>query len=312
LVLSNIVEGRLPWKIGDGSLIPIWNTPWLRNDTNPYVVTHTTASNLPSNVSSLIDANLGCWNCTYVRENLCDRDANEILHIPLVNLGKSDEVIWRYDKKKGLYLVKSAYRVCVDVMIHRDVWKVEGNWNKLWALAIPPKVKHFMWRLGRDCLPNIQRLMTKGVNCESNCAVCHRFTEYNWHLFLDCADSIAVWKNINMWTTLESLMVDVEGFQDVFVRMWQHLNTFQLITFAMTAWSLWRKRNLKLWEDKTGTMEHVIGRAQGTLHAWKHARHTHTNDRTQQHHVQPVYWQPPPPNYFKCNIDATFFTSEKR
>jgi hypothetical protein len=46
----------------------------------------------------------------------------------------------------------------------------------------------------------------------------------------------------------------------------------------MTAWSLWRKRNLKLWEDKTETMEHVIGRTQGTLHAWQHARHSHTND----------------------------------
>lgn len=57
-----------------------------------------------------------------------------------------------------------------------------------------------------------------------------------------------------MWTTLESFMVDVEGFQDVFVRMWQHLNTSQLITFSMTTWSLWRKRNLKLYEDKTDTM----------------------------------------------------------
>ena len=94
--------------------------------------------------------------------------------------------------------------------------------------------------------------------------------------------------------------------------MWQHLNTSQLITFAMIAWSLWRKRNLQLWEDKTETMEHIIGRTQGTLHAWQHARHTHTNDRTQQHHVQHGYWQPPPPNYFKCNIDAAFFTKKKK
>lgn len=59
------------WKIGDGSLIPIWNTPWLRNDTNLYVVTPTTASILPLKVNFLIDANMGCWNNTYVRENFC-------------------------------------------------------------------------------------------------------------------------------------------------------------------------------------------------------------------------------------------------
>jgi hypothetical protein len=107
-------------------------------------------------------------------------------------------------------------------------------------------------------------------------------------------------------------MVDAEDFQDVFLGKWQHLKTSQLITFAMTVWSLWQKWNLKLWEDKTETMEHVIGRAQGTLHAWQYARHTHTNDRTQQHHVQPLYWQPPLPNYFKGNIDVALFTTEKK
>jgi hypothetical protein len=64
-----------------------------------------------------------------------------------VNLGKSDEIIWRYDKK-GLYSVKSAYRLFVYVMINRDVWKVEGDWNKLWALAIPPKVNILCGGLG--------------------------------------------------------------------------------------------------------------------------------------------------------------------
>ena len=98
-----LLKAGYRWKIGDGSLIPIQNTPWLRNDTNLYVVTHTTASNLPLKVSSLIDANMGCWNSTYVRENFCDRDANEILQIPLVNLGKSDEIIQRYDKKRFVF-----------------------------------------------------------------------------------------------------------------------------------------------------------------------------------------------------------------
>ena len=81
------------------------------------------------------------------------RDVDEILKIPLLHLEQNDAIIWRFEKK-GVYLVKSAYRVCVDVLINRDEWKVDGDWNKLWSLPIPPKVKHFMWRLGRDCLPN--------------------------------------------------------------------------------------------------------------------------------------------------------------
>jgi hypothetical protein len=187
--------------------------------------------------------------------------------------------------KKGLYSVKSAYRVCVDVLTNRDAWKVAGYWNRLWALPIPPKVKHFMWRLGRDCLPNRQRLVSKGIDCQPNCVVCHRYLEYNWHLFLDCADSIECWKKLNMWTTLERLMIDAEGFQDVFNRIWQQFNISQITTFAMTTWSLWRKRNLQLWEDKKESNEVAIGRAQGLLHAWQHARNNSREQAHQQHQV---------------------------
>jgi hypothetical protein len=48
------------------------------------------------------------------------------MKIPLVNITRKDDIIWRFDKK-GLYSVKSAYRVCVDVLINRDDWKVEGD-----------------------------------------------------------------------------------------------------------------------------------------------------------------------------------------
>jgi hypothetical protein len=33
-----------------------------------------------------------------VSEKLCDRDVKEILKILLLNLGKKDEIIWRFDK----------------------------------------------------------------------------------------------------------------------------------------------------------------------------------------------------------------------
>jgi hypothetical protein len=117
-----------------------------------------------------------------------DRDAKELL-----SHDASNEIIWKYDKK-GMYWVKSAYRVCVDIMIDRNEWKVDGGWNKLRGLAIPPKVKHFTWRLGRDCLPNRQRLSSKGVDCQENCVVCQTYTEYNWHLFLCCNDSTSCWR----------------------------------------------------------------------------------------------------------------------
>jgi hypothetical protein len=52
------------------------------------------------------------------------------------------KIDFQYDFVKlfCLYSVKSAYRVCVDIIIYRDEWKVEGDWKKLWSLPIPPKL----------------------------------------------------------------------------------------------------------------------------------------------------------------------------
>jgi hypothetical protein len=68
-------------------------------------------------------------------------------------------------------------------------------------------VKHFMWRLGRDCLPNRQRLSSKGVDCQENGVVCQTYTEYNWHLFLCCNDSTSCWRQQNLWVHLEQEML---------------------------------------------------------------------------------------------------------
>jgi hypothetical protein len=84
------------WKIGDGSKIPLWNTPWLRNETNLRIITQNTISDDTRKVSFLIDASLGCWDRQRVSEKFCDRDVKEILKIPLLNLGKKDEIIWRF------------------------------------------------------------------------------------------------------------------------------------------------------------------------------------------------------------------------
>ncbi|PNX87969.1 hypothetical protein L195_g044069 [Trifolium pratense] len=45
----------------------------------------------------------------------------------------------------------------------------------------------------------------------------------------------------------------------------------------MTIWSLWRKRNTQIWEDKVETVLQIIGRANHTLHVWQHAQSTAAN-----------------------------------
>ncbi|PNX73630.1 replication protein A 70 kDa DNA-binding subunit, partial [Trifolium pratense] len=69
-------------------------------------------------------------------------------------------------------------------------------------------------------------------------------------------------------------------------------NEDQLITFAMMVWSLWRKRNMKLWKNKIETIMQFIHRANNTIQAWRQT--------------------PPLHIYLKCNIDAAVFIHDNK
>ncbi|PNX56063.1 ribonuclease H [Trifolium pratense] len=53
------------WRIGDGADIPIWNTPWLRNDKCPVLSTPCIQPIASATVSMLIDnaEKLECISC---------------------------------------------------------------------------------------------------------------------------------------------------------------------------------------------------------------------------------------------------------
>ena len=57
---------------------------------------------------------------------------------------------WVFTFQKGY----TIYQFSSDSMLQNDYLKVKGNWLLLWRLHLPPKVKHFLWRLLWDCLPH--------------------------------------------------------------------------------------------------------------------------------------------------------------
>ncbi|MCI13610.1 ribonuclease H protein, partial [Trifolium medium] len=83
----------------------------------------------------------------------------------------------------------------------------------------------------------------------------------------------------------------------------------------MTAWSIWKKRNLKLWENKHETADQVLNRANGVLSAWQAAQKYHdrtvsTGTNIAHSDIAELIWKPPPEGYVKCNIDASIFSTD--
>jgi len=103
-------------------------------------------------VEELINPITVSWDEELVKETFWEEDATIILAISIFD-GSQNSLAWHYDKKKGLFSVRSAYRVCRDDLLRRTIrGEAQGSskhqpdpiWDKIWDLNCPSKIKHFI------------------------------------------------------------------------------------------------------------------------------------------------------------------------
>jgi hypothetical protein len=124
-----------------------------------------------------------------------EEEANSILVVPLLELVNEDKLIWG-EENNGVYSVRSGYR-----LIMRERNKGYGSrggddWSSIWKIHAPPKAKHFLWRICKDCLPTRARLRNYYVQCPVECPLCLSQEEEEWHLLFDCEAIREAWCNI--------------------------------------------------------------------------------------------------------------------
>jgi len=99
-----------------------------------------------------------------------------------------DRLVWK-KKIDGEYSVRSAYRMCMQEIFYVSHFKISGSWDIIWRLKMPPRVKNFIWRICRNCIPTRMRIRDKGVNCDTVCSLCNTTEEDTLHLFFHCPNS---------------------------------------------------------------------------------------------------------------------------
>nr|ABN08038.1 RNA-directed DNA polymerase (Reverse transcriptase) [Medicago truncatula] len=118
------------WKIGDGSKINVWSMPWIRNllslkpSTSPPLHQHDLT------VNSLLSADFNSWDTTLVQSLFNDAEAAAILSTPLFARSGSDVRIWKATVD-GTYTVKSAYRICSDLLLAATLIRNNLSWNTI-------------------------------------------------------------------------------------------------------------------------------------------------------------------------------------
>ncbi|CAN1248831.1 Putative ribonuclease H protein At1g65750 [Linum perenne] len=98
----------------------------------------------------------------------------------------ADEIIWTADKQ-GEYSVKSGYKVYMNRCVNRLALNRSGDWSRIWQLKLPPKIRHFAWRLARQVIPVRAELRRRHYDVPEECGVCGMVVEDFCHLFGECS-----------------------------------------------------------------------------------------------------------------------------
>jgi len=149
---AGLTEKGVVWSVGNGDSIRIWEDPWVPQGATKKPITPR-RGNILTRVSELINPLTEDWDDEMVRAIFWEEDAQKILTVP-VHLEMDDILAWHYDLK-GMFSVKSAYRVFCDDQIHRskndwaassssNVDDVEKVWSLIWNMQAPSRLKHFL------------------------------------------------------------------------------------------------------------------------------------------------------------------------
>jgi len=186
-----------------------------------------------------------------------DQDTvQEILKTPLFRQVEEDDLIWRVEKN-GQYYVKSAYRLCMENRADNSLLFRQGEWSRIWKLKVPPKVKNLLWRICRGCLLTQARLLDKGVNFSSMCEESYEDTS---HVMYDCPRARKVWQDCLLISKVNSVMLRNNTTAEIIFVLLQERSCVQTELFATVLWSLWKSRNLRLWQNVTETSQTILDR----------------------------------------------------
>jgi hypothetical protein len=230
------VRGGARWCIGPGASIHILHEPWLAD--GGCIEGNHDLSQIPTgpSVQSLINITTKTWNLGVVQQVFSPEIARQILNTPLLEQVGEDRLIWRVEKN-GFYSVKSAYRLCVEVLTDSSHLRQEGFWQGIWRLKTPPKIKNLIWRICRNVVPTRRRLQDKGVQCPLTCVVCNDSEEDLDHICFTCPFSVQVWQQTGLWADIQQSRTNGSSLTETMFTLLQFFNNDDCQRFTVTLWS---------------------------------------------------------------------------
>lgn len=257
-------------------------------------------------MASLLMTGENRWNEDLIYNMFEERDVNLILSTP-VNQRENDIWYWKKEKMRH-YSVKTACVLVQEMKNTHNAGVDSKCWKKLWALKVPPKVKHLMWRAATGCLPSKTQLHQKHVNVNVFCPLCNQDPETIDHVLLKCSFASECWSYMRG----SSSSGDYGSFSDWFASEYSSWDTDSRRSGAMLCWSIWKCMNDLIWNQRSLEVVEVVASSKVALNQWQSAQdktfdsflgHMTSADGDEQ-------WTVPADNKIKVNCDAAIFEAQ--
>jgi hypothetical protein len=235
---------------------------------------------------------------------------NKIVEIPLFGVNEQDKLFW-VDDIHGLYNVKSGYNLALKSTGNMTGAIYQENWNSLWSIKAPPKAKHLLWRICKGCLPTRVRLQEKCVSCSLNCPICDHNYEDDMHVLFDCAESLRARQFAGLDHVVSNRIQHFNNTKDLILDVCAKEDTTTAGQFAVLIWMIWKNRNNSVWNNEKEHGRNIGISARQFWLEWNSAQQMQHNIAAARQN-QPISWQRPPPNWYKCNVDAGFHHAENK
>ncbi|GAU44836.1 hypothetical protein TSUD_280370 [Trifolium subterraneum] len=314
----HVIISNASWKVGNGQSINLWMDAWCGNSLAETLNIHTSVLIwLPKKVSDIIHNQH--WLIPHYLDSLYPTLKNLVLQIDIPVDDVPDSLIWK-GTDNGLLCLKDAYE-----FKRRQYPKL--SWGKvIWSKDIQPSRSLLAWRIMLNKIPTDDNLRERGCNLTSMCSLCNSNIETMFHLFFECRFAFGFWcwlaTSLDMIIQFQSLediwslcnraisaqcrIVIKAAIINIMYAVWIARNNarFKNIKPNWNSSLAWIVVNVMLSGNHTNSLASASIRDFTILKAFK----VNLNP-PKPSFLREVIWQPPPPQWIKCNIGGAFTSS---
>jgi hypothetical protein len=178
--------------------------------------------------------------------------------------GEGEDKLWWVPSRKGLFEVKTYYRVLSTCGSDPFPWK------SVWKSKAPPRVAFFVWTAVHSKILTLDNLGRRGLLLVNRYWLCETDGESVDHLFIHCGVARDLWNAF--FARFGLCWVMPRTVKELLASWWTAGRTRSAVVWKMVhhciLWCIWRERNDRCFEDSPRTREELLHLFLVTLFSW--------------------------------------------